>query len=89
MLVNDYMINRIVTIRDDAEYLEAFNLMKNGDLHHLPVVNSKSDVIGILAFRNLQLASRSFRESPVEIAEVMHTPVMTILTGSGLAACRS
>jgi len=43
-------------------------------------------VVGILARRDLQLAARYFHEAPVEVSEVMHTPVMTIAPDADLAA---
>lgn len=78
MKVEKYMSHAPVTIRDNTVYSEAFNIMNEKDLHHLPVVNKKDEVIGILTRRDLQLAAQHFREAPVEVSDVMHTPVETI-----------
>lgn len=86
MRVNDYMSNSPVTVRDDADYDTAFEIMETRDMHHLPVVDAKHEVVGILTRRDLQLAARHFREAPVEIAEVMHSPVLTTTSGASLSS---
>ena len=77
MLVNEYMSKSPVTVQDNDVYHNAFRVMEGTEIHHLPVVNANSEVVGILARRDLQLAARFYRESPVEISEIMHTPVLT------------
>ena len=77
MLVNEYMSRSPVTVRDSDVYHNAFRILEDTEMHHLPVVNASSEVVGILARRDLQLAARFYRESPVEISEIMHTPVLT------------
>lgn len=89
MLVNEYMSNSPVTVRDDADYKSAFELMDKGGLHHLPVMNASEEMVGILALRDLQFAARYFKEAPVEMCEIMHTPVMTVATGSLLSGAAS
>jgi CBS domain-containing protein len=78
MLVSDYMSKSPLTIDKGADYDAAFGIMEDGDLHHLPVVDKKRQVVGILARRDLQLAARHFHEAPAEVGDVMHTPVLTI-----------
>jgi acetoin utilization protein AcuB len=85
MHVRQYMSPSPVTIREDADYGEAFEIMEKGDLHHVPVVSSDGEVLGILARRDLQLAARHFHEAPVEVGEVMHTPVVTIASNADLS----
>ena len=77
MLVKNYMTKTPVTIRQDADYGTAFDIMETKNLHHLPVVDAAEAVVGILTRRDLQLAARHFQEAPVEVVEVMHTPVFT------------
>ena len=86
MRVNDYMSKSPVTVRQDADYDMAFEIMETRDMHHLPVVDAMNDVVGILTRRDLQLAARHFREAPVEISEVMHTPVLTIASDASLSS---
>lgn len=77
MLVSNYMTAAPVTIGLDADYGSAFDIMEEKNAHHLPVVDAAGKIVGILTRRDLQLAARHFQEAPVEVAEVMHTPVST------------
>ena len=86
MQVDDYMSKSPVTVRDDADYSTAFDIMETRNMHHLPVVDAQDTVVGILTRRDLQLAARHFREAPVEISEVMHTPVLTTAAGASLSS---
>jgi len=78
MRVSDYMTVTPTTIASDADYQQAFQIMEQQNLHHLPVVGADECVAGILTRRDLQLAARCFKEAPVEVREVMHSPVTTI-----------
>ncbi len=84
MRVRDYMTGPAVTIPKDADYAGAFEIMKERDLHHLPVIDG-DEVVGLVTRRDLQLAARYYREMPTEISEVMHTPVVTISPDAHLA----
>lgn len=78
MKLSSYMSETPVTINSDVDYREAFDIMHDKDLHHLPVVDADGKVVGILTQRDLQLAARHFREADVDVSDVMHTPVVTI-----------
>lgn len=78
MYVRDYMTPTPVTIDVGADYKDAFEIMERRGLHHLPVTGAGERIVGILARRDLELAARYFHEAPVEVGEVMHTPVTTI-----------
>jgi acetoin utilization protein AcuB len=82
MLVSDYMSAAPVTVRSDEDYGHVAAIMDERDMHHLPVLDANDQVVGIVTKRDLQLAARFYREAPVEIAEVMHTPVFTINEGA-------
>jgi CBS domain-containing protein len=86
MNVSDYMTKTPITIATGADYQEAFQIMEERNLHHLPVVDHKERVIGILTRRDLQLAARCFKEAPAEVGEVMHSPVTTIAPDAHLSA---
>jgi CBS domain-containing protein len=85
MRVTDYMTVAPTTIRASADYHQAFELMEQHQMHHLPVVDASDCVTGILTRRDLQLAARCFKEAPVEVREVMHSPVTTITPDADLA----
>lgn len=79
MLVKNYMTQHAITIAEDSDYKQAFELMKEHQFHHLPVVNSAGEVVGIATYRDLQLAARCHLDTPTELREVMHTPVLTAM----------
>ena len=85
MKVSSYMTEAPTTIQNDADYRQAFDIMHDKNLHHLPVVDQQGKVVGILTHRDLQLAARHFLEAEVEVSEVMHTPVVTIAPEEPLA----
>jgi acetoin utilization protein AcuB len=85
MQVESYMSNAPITLRDDTVYWEAFEIMREKDLHHIPVVDENNAIVGILTRRDLQISAQYFKESPVEVSEVMHSPVITISPGELLS----
>ena len=85
MRVSDYMSKSPVTVKSSDDYNVAFDIMDNGSMHHLPVVDDNDEVVGILARRDLQMAARYFREGPAEISDVMHTPVVSIAPDAPLS----
>lgn len=78
MRVESYMSHSPITIRDDTDYWKAFEIMQEKDLHHIPVFDENDKVVGILTRRDLKIAAMHFKESPVEVSAVMHSPVVTI-----------
>lgn len=84
MRVRDYMSPAPVTIDTGADYKEAFAIMQDKGLHHLPVLDRSEQIVGILALRDLQIAAQHFHEAPVEVGDVMHTPVTTIAPDADL-----
>jgi len=85
MRVRDYMSPAPVTIDAGADYQQAFKIMEEQNLHHLPVLDAAGNCAGLVARRDLQLAARCFQEAPVEIGEVMHQPVTTVAPDADLA----
>ena len=85
MLVSDYMSPAPVTIETSADYKQAFGIMQEKNLHHLPVVDSSNSIVGIVTRRDLHIAAQHFHEAPVDIGEIMHTPVTTIPASADLA----
>ena len=85
MRVEKYMSLVPITIRDDTVYWEAFDIMREKDLHHIPVVNEDNAVVGLLTRRDLKIAAMHFKETPVEVSKVMHSPVVTISPGELLS----
>lgn len=85
MNVENYMSHAPITVREDSDYWSASEIMREKDLHHIPVVDENEQVVGILTLRDLKIAAMYFREAQVEVAEVMHSPVVTVAPGVPLA----
>ena len=77
MLVRDRMTSRPVTIPADADYKVALQLMQDHAVHHVPVLDGRRKLVGIVAERDLLLAAMHHLQSAVEVAEVMHRDVVT------------
>lgn len=77
MLVRDRMSEHPVTIRSDADYKVALRLMQQHGLHHVPVLDERDQLVGIVAERDLLLAATHHLQSVVEVGEVMHRGVVT------------
>ena len=85
MQVESYMSHAPITIRDDTDYWKASEIMREKDLHHIPVINQDETVVGILTLRDLKMAAMHFGGAHVEVSEVMHSPVVTVAPGDALA----
>ena len=86
MQVENYMTPAPVTVRDDADYWKASEIMQEKDLHHIPVIDDNETVVGILTRRDLKIAAMHFGEAHVEVSEVMHSPVVCVPPGESLAS---
>jgi CBS domain-containing protein len=77
MQVRKHMSAPAITVRADADYRTAFDVMRERDFHHLPVVDAGGRLVGIVAQRDMMVAATRHHNAPVEIAEVMHRPVVS------------
>jgi len=76
MQVRKHMSAPAITVRADADYRTAFDVMRERDFHHLPVVDAGGQLVGIVTQRDMMVAATRYQNAPVEIAEVMHRPVV-------------
>lgn len=77
MNVGKYMGTPVVTVRADADYRTAFDIMREKGVHHLPVVDAQGRLVGLVAQRDMLVAATRFQNSPVDFTEVMRRPVIT------------
>lgn len=77
MQVRKYMSAPAVTVRADADYRTAFDVMRERGLHHLPVVDAAGHLTGIVAQRDMLVAATRYQNAPVEMGEVMRRPVIS------------
>ena len=52
--VSEYMARKVVTITQDTGIREAFFLMRENRIRHLPVVDNEQNLIGIISDRELR-----------------------------------
>ena len=78
MQVRERMSEHPVTIEPESSALSALGIMQYHQLRHLPVVDSGSRLVGILAERDLLLAAGRYLHAGMEVTEVMSHKVQTV-----------
>lgn len=89
MLVKDRMTPNPITITQDTSFTDAFRILRERGIRHLPVVNKKGKLIGIVARTDLLHASPSKATSPslfemnyvlanLHVSELMSSPPITV-----------
>lgn len=89
MLVSQKIMSRLVlTIQSDKRILDAYQLMFENNLRHLPVINENNETIGMLSDRDVQRAmivsrySRGdeeiFINASKKVSEYMTYPVKAV-----------
>jgi acetoin utilization protein AcuB len=69
MRVKNRMTRAPITVQPKTSYNEALRLMEQNNIHHLPVVNKKGDMIGIVT-RHDMLEAEPSRVSTLSIFEI-------------------
>ncbi len=90
MLVRDLMSSPVFTIRDDKRLQAAGEIMKWAHVRHVPVVDAKGSLVGIVSHRDLLAAAvstlaikisqaeRTQHLAASEVRQIMHEPTATI-----------
>src|SRR5581483_4186074 len=78
MIVRTHMTPHPLTLRLDSDFRTALAVMQEHAIHHLPVVGSDENVLGIVAERDLLLAALQYPATTVDIADIMHTQVVCV-----------
>lgn len=83
MLIKEIMHPDPITVLPDAKLSEAYHLMNEKNIRHLPVLK-ENKLIGIITDRDLRLATSKLAEHPFDpsskVKEVMSHPVQTVST---------
>jgi acetoin utilization protein AcuB len=77
MFVRTRMSSPPVTIREDADFQQALQLMQERRLRRLPVLDRADRLVGIVVERDLLLAASRFPASHVELDDFMTHEVVT------------
>lgn len=76
LTVSDLMTTAIITVRPDEKVSEAHADMKRGAFHHLPVLDNRGRLIGMVSDRDILRALGRAKETT--IAEIMTQCPITI-----------
>jgi len=88
MLVNDRMTRQLITATPETTHRQAAELMREHNIHHLPVIDKKGQLVGIVVEEDLLAAQPSPATtlsiyeihgllSQLEIKQIMSHPVYT------------
>lgn len=76
MLVSELMSNDVLTIRADAPLAQAAAEMRLGRVRHLPVVDPKGKLVGLLS--HLDVMKTLLRSKGTQVADGMSVRVVTV-----------
>jgi acetoin utilization protein AcuB len=76
MLVRNRMSTPPITVRADTSFQQALALMQEHGVRRLPVVDERGALIGIVAQRDVLIASLRYLQSRVEVSQVMASHVV-------------
>lgn len=81
MLINEIMKTNLITITPETKLSDAYKLMQEKKIRHLPVVEN-NNLVGIVTDRDLRLSTSKLLPSPFapdsSIKNIMKHPVQTI-----------
>lgn len=91
MLVKDRMTPSPITIKPDSTHKRASDLMREHNVHHLPVVDKDGQLVGIVVYQDLIAAQPSAATtlsiyeihsllSKLQVQQIMSSPVFTTTT---------
>lgn len=84
--IDAIMSTNLVTIKPEASLAEARSLLQKNRIHHLPVLDDKGDLVGLVTLTNLLAATDSIlrdaenriHAADISAADVMVTDVATV-----------
>lgn len=84
--IDAIMSTNLITIPPTASLADARTLMHDNGIHHLPVVDTKGDLVGLMTLTNLLAATdsvlrdpdRRIRAANISVSDVMVADVVTV-----------
>lgn len=73
--LSNNMSKKLVTVSEKMMVEEALMVMKNHHFRHLPVVNDKNDIVGIVSDRDLY---KALNTEEVELGGIMSKPIYKV-----------
>jgi CBS domain-containing protein len=83
MNVSDMMTAKPITIHQDKPLQAALEILEANNFHHLPIINSERQLVGILTKRDIRAALKSpfiLRETWQNEAAIIRLPVRAVMT---------
>ncbi len=81
MLINEIMKTDLITITPETKLSDAYKLMQEKKIRHLPVLD-KDELVGIVTDRDLRLSTSKLASHPFDaddsVKNIMNSPVETI-----------
>ena len=77
-IASDIMTAKVVSIRQTATVREALKLLAELDVRHLPVVDERDELVGMLSERDLLRLRRSTEVLNRAVSEVMSADVLVV-----------
>jgi acetoin utilization protein AcuB len=77
-IASDIMTTKVVSIRQTATVREALKLLAELDVRHLPVVDERDELVGMLSERDLLRLRRSTEVLNRAVSEVMSADVLVV-----------
>lgn len=74
----DLMTTKVVTIRQTASVREALKTLEEFDVRHLPVLDERQELVGMLSERDLLRLRRSQEVLKQPVSEVMSADVLAV-----------
>ncbi|MDP1823645.1 MAG: CBS domain-containing protein [Archangium sp.] len=74
----DLMTTKVVTIRQTASVREALKTLDEFDVRHLPVLDERQELVGMLSDRDLLRLKRSQEVLSQPVSEVMSADVLAV-----------
>lgn len=75
--VEDFMTTSVITMKETDTLNSADLEMKLAEVHHIPVVDEKNNLVGVVSDRDLLRTRAKWGDEPLHIASVMTRRVRT------------
>jgi CBS domain-containing protein len=83
--VGDLMTTAVLSAKESDLVSDADLTMKMADVRHLPVIDQRGHVVGILSNRDVLAESRVRRKRPRRVGEIMSRQVITVTAATRAA----
>ena len=80
LLVEDLMSTALITMKEDATVASAQLEMHLASIRHIPVVDGRHHVVGIISSRDLLRAQSEGKRAELKVGQVMTRTVRTVRT---------